>query len=190
MARERKFSINELYQATRQLLLDHGYDGFTFSLLANRLEVSRGALYKYFENKEELVSEFMVYELNQFMVHLQRIHEYTSFKAQFDYLINLIFDDRDIHRLREIGLQIPRSTNKKVTANQEKLDQLHQDMYTNLQSFVSLGKKENIVKSHIPDGLILGMIFQTIAIPNHELVPHADWIASIKEIIVDGMFTN
>ena len=42
MARERKFSLEELFQTTKQLLLDYGYEGFTFSLLADQLEVARG----------------------------------------------------------------------------------------------------------------------------------------------------
>ncbi|SET01359.1 transcriptional regulator, TetR family [Oceanobacillus limi] len=188
MARERKFSTVDLYQSTKHLLLEHGYDGFTFSMLANRLDISRGALYKYFENKEVLISEYMVFEMKKFMVQLHKIQEYKSFEEKFDYLIHLIFHDQEIHRLREIGLEIPRSPNTKVHENQEQLDQLHYEMYTSLQSFVELGKQEGIIKPSIPNGLFLGFIFQTIAIPNHENLPYSEWVSSIKEILRHGMF--
>ena len=35
------------------------------------------------------------------------------------------------------------------------------------KTFINLGKKDGKLKEDLPDGLILGFIFQTIAIPNH-----------------------
>ena len=45
-----------------------------------------------------------------------------------------------------------------------------------------------MIKSHLSDAIILGMIFQTIAIPNHFGIPKDEWIASIREILSEGMF--
>ena len=72
MARERKFSTDDLFQASKQLLLQHGYEGFTFSLLADQFDVCR-ALYKYYENKEELITDFMIYEMGKFLFELKEI---------------------------------------------------------------------------------------------------------------------
>ncbi|WP_102273917.1 TetR/AcrR family transcriptional regulator [Cytobacillus massiliigabonensis] len=190
MARERKFSMDELFSSAKALLLKHGYEGFTFSLLADQLNVSRGALYKYYENKEELITDYMIAELNQFLADLQKIEHCQGFEAQFDFLMNLIFDMPEVQQLIKIAVQIPVNVNNKVRENKEHLDKLHLDMYKHLQSFIKLGKKEKNLKAHIADGLILGFIFQTIAIPNHFGIPHAEWVASIKEIISHGMFTN
>ena len=190
MARERKFSIEELFTSTKELLLIHGYEGFTFSLLADRLNVSRGTLYKYYENKEELITDFMIDKLKQFLTDLQKVEHYKGFEAQFDFLMNLIFDMPEVPQLIKIAVQIPANINDKVKGNKAHLDVLHLDMYKHLQSFINLGKEEKKLKSHIPDGLILGFIFQTIAIPNHFGIPHSEWVASIKEIISQGMFTN
>jgi hypothetical protein len=63
-------------------------------------------------------------------------------------------------------------------------------MYKFLQRFILLGKAEGKLKEHIPEGLIIGFILQTVAIPNHFGIPKADWIHSIKEIISQGMFKN
>ncbi|MFE8696610.1 TetR/AcrR family transcriptional regulator [Cytobacillus sp. FJAT-53684] len=190
MARERKFSIEELFTSTKELLLIHGYEGFTFSLLADRLNVSRGTLYKYYENKEELITDFMIAELKHFLTDLQKIEHCKGFEAQFDFLMNLIFDMPEVQQLIKIAVQIPVNISDKVKKNKEHLDKLHLDMYTHLQSFLYLGKVEKKLKAHIPDGLILGFIFQTIAIPNHFGIPHSEWVASIKEMISHGMFTN
>ncbi|MBY0123703.1 TetR/AcrR family transcriptional regulator [Bacillus sp. S/N-304-OC-R1] len=190
MARERKFSIDELYKTTKELLLLHGYEGFTFSILADRLEVSRGTLYKYYENKEELITDYMLDEMDQFLLKLQKIEWHEGFEGQFNQLIELIFEHADIHKIIIIALQIPANITEKVKLNKSKLDVMHLDMYKHLQGFINLGREEKKLKPHIADGLILGFIFQTIAIPNHFGIPHSEWVNSIKEIISHGMFSK
>ncbi|MCM3585841.1 TetR/AcrR family transcriptional regulator [Mesobacillus maritimus] len=187
MARDRKFSTDELFQLTHQLLLTYGYEGFTFSILAEQLEVSRGTLYKYYENKDELITEFMLYEMSQFMLKLKDIHAQEGFEAQTEYLIDLIFKQTTIPELIEIGRHIP-NTNEKVEKNKKQLDEQRMDMYYQLESYIQLGRREQRLKKNLPTSLILGLIFQTITIPNHFNVPRSEWIEGIKEIICHGMF--
>lgn len=188
MARERKFSLEELFKTTKELLLIHGYEGFTFSLLAEKLNVSRGAIYKYFENKDELIIDYMIHDMNHFLKDLKAIEQYHTFEEQFDFLLHTILERTEINKMILIFAQIPKNTTEKVKQNQELLFQLHQDMYRYLQSLIDLGRREKKLKPHLPDGLILGFIFQSTAIPNHFQVPQEKWIQSIKEIIKDGMF--
>jgi TetR/AcrR family transcriptional regulator, repressor of fatR-cypB operon len=190
MARERKFTTDELFHATKLLLLKHGYEGFTFSVLADYLHVSRGAIYKYYENKEELISEFMLYEMNQFLNDIEGIEQIGSFQDQLDFLIRAMFKNDKIQHLIEMGKEIPKSTNEKASANKEKLELLHLQMYYNLQGFIRKGKEEKKLKSSIPDALILGYIFQSVAIPNHFAIPQTEWVNSIKEMICHGILTT
>lgn len=190
MARERKFSTEELFQCSKQLLLELGYEGFTFSLLAERMDVSRGAIYKYFENKEELITEYMLFEMEHFLAELKEVAVIDDFDQQFEYLFKLIFKNDKIQQLIEIGQQVPSSPSEKVRLNKQRLEEMHLKMYDHMQHFVKLGKAEKKLKEHIPDALVLGFIFQTIAIPNHFGIPQDAWVQSIKEIIRDGMFTN
>ncbi|MBP1950182.1 TetR/AcrR family transcriptional regulator [Virgibacillus litoralis] len=101
MARERKFSDKTLYNAAKHILLNNGYEGFTFSLLADELKVSRGALYKYYENKEELIMDYMIFEMNRFLAELKEINNYDRFDSQFDFLIKLMF--KHIKYIRYLG---------------------------------------------------------------------------------------
>jgi AcrR family transcriptional regulator len=190
MARERKFSTDNLFQATKQMLLAHGYEGFSFSLLADQLEISRGAIYKYYDNKEELITDYMLYEMEQFLAELKDIESVDGFDAQFDFLINLIFKNSAIPHMIELGRRIPINGNQKVKENHEKLDKQHLNMYQHLQGFISLGRQELKLKETLPDPLILGFIFQTIMIPNHFGIPQSIWISSIKEMIRHGMLRN
>ena len=161
MARERKFNTVELFHEAKLLLLQHGYDGFTFSLLADRMDVSRAALYKYYENKEELIIDFMIYEMEEFLHDLKKIEELKGFEHQFDFLMELIFKKTEVHHLIEAAQQvlarIEHSMDSKV-----KLEKLPLEMYKYLQGFILLGKKEGVLKSHLPDSLIIGFILQTV----------------------------
>ncbi len=190
MARERKFSTDDLFQEAQQILLDHGYEGFTFSLLAEQLEISRGALYKYYDNKEELITDYMLYEMNLFLSELKEIELHKGFEAQFDFLLDLIFKNSTIPHMIELGRRIPINGDQKVKENINKLEKLHLAMYQALQSFINLGRQEQKLHAAIPDPLILGFIFQSILIPNHFGIPYPDWIQSIKEIIRHGVVTN
>ncbi|WP_010098341.1 TetR/AcrR family transcriptional regulator [Ornithinibacillus scapharcae] len=189
MARERKFSKEELYQITKKLLLDHGYDGYTFTLLANQLEVSRAAIYKYYDNKEELLIEYMVFELNTFLQHLKEISKKDTFMDQFEALFDIIFNDMSIYKIREIGMHIP-TVNDKVAAYKKKLDRLHVELYDSLQGFIRLGREEKVLKEDIPSNLVLGMIFQTVNIPNTTGLTHLEWVNTLKKVICHGMFRN
>jgi len=190
MARERKFSTSELYEATKELFILHGYDGFTFGDLAEKLNISRGAIYKYFENKDDLFTSYMLFEMNKFFDQLKKIEEFKNFEDKFNYLMDLILNDTKIHSIIQFTRNVSLKKSKKIMSKQQKLDDLHMKMYIYLDKFVQQGKQENILKKSIPNSLILGFIFQTIAIPNHDQIPQEKWKEYIKEIIRNGMFTN
>ncbi|WP_449622715.1 TetR/AcrR family transcriptional regulator [Robertmurraya sp. Marseille-Q9965] len=187
MARERKFSTDELYYATKQMLLEYGYEGFSFSLLAEQLEISRGAIYKYFDNREELISSFMLHEMKLFLEELKEIDNVPLFEEKFTFLLDLIFKNSTVPQLIEIGQRIPTNENKTVQENIRQLENLHLDMYKLLQGFINLGREEQKLKSSIPDSLILGIIFQSIMIPNHFGISQSVWVSSIKEILCKGI---
>lgn len=190
MARERKFSTDELFRATKQLLLQNGYEGFTISLLAERLDVSRGSIYKYFENKEELLTEYMIFEMDMFLRELKKIEFHQGFNAQFDYILNLIFENTEIHQIIGMGQSIPTNLTLKAQENKQRLDQQHFEMYQQLQGVIILGKEEQMLKGHLPDSVILGFIFQSITIPNHFGIPQTQWFSSIKEVLKSGLFAE
>lgn len=48
-----------------------------------------------------------------------------------------------IPKIIAMARQMPISSNDKVKANMDQLNKLHREMYTHLQSFIELGRKEN-----------------------------------------------
>lgn len=189
MARS-KFTKNELYQATNQLLLQHGYEGFHFGLLAKQLNITRAALYKYYNNKDELITEYMDVEMNRFMEDLERIQQYPHFKEQLDYLLDVIFKYSKIHQILSLVFQIPTSDSSKVNETLHQLEVQHEKMYSYLNDFIQLGKREKLLKPEFPDHLILGFIFQTVNIPNQSKLPEQEWKDLVMKFLLDGMLVK
>ena len=190
MARERKFTTSELYQAAENILLEHGYDAFTFSLLAERMGTSRGVLYKYYENKDELISDYMIHEMERFLLKLDQIREHADFIGQFDFLLQLIFEQDHIPQIIGISQRVYASPSQKVQEQKIRLEAQRLEMYDRLHDFIQLGKEEGYLKPHIPAPVILGFIFQSINIPNHFKIEQSLWIRSVKEVLRTGVMQN
>ncbi|WP_077324198.1 TetR/AcrR family transcriptional regulator [Virgibacillus siamensis] len=190
MARERKFTKDDLFQAARDILLDFGYEGFTFSLLAEKLHISRGAIYKYYKNKDELVIDYMLFHMHHFMEDLKGMETYSSFKGQFDFLIEVLYKHSKIHQILRASHHIPAQTNQYTDKSKNRLDEMHHKLYAQLQTFLNKGRKENILKPQISDDLILVFIFQLVEVPNHSGISRGEWIDQVTEILRHGMFTK
>lgn len=54
--RRRNQKIHEILTATAELVGERGYDGVSLDDVADRLDVTKGSLYHYFQGKEQLVS--------------------------------------------------------------------------------------------------------------------------------------
>ena len=86
MARVKKFTNQQLWEATKQLLLKVGYEAFTVSLLAESMNISRAAVYKYYPNKEELIVQFMLEKMEQTVASFSSMDATQSFEHLFKEL--------------------------------------------------------------------------------------------------------
>ena len=84
MSRERKLSTEKIFRATNTLLLKHGYEGFSISLIAEELNISRAALYKYYNNKEDLILDYMLFEMHEILISLKEIKTQQRFEMQMN----------------------------------------------------------------------------------------------------------
>ena len=188
MARVRKFSSSEIFTETKNLLLSNGYNGFTIRLLADALHVSRAAIYKYYPNTDELILDFMIHELSILIRDLKAIDKTARFEVQLDNLLTCIFKKKDLHEILSIAAIISDSGNGQVARKKEHLEELHRSMYQPMERMIALGKAEGVLSAHLPDALILGFIFQSIAIPNHMNLPEKDFRKFIFDMICTGIY--
>ena len=187
MGRNKKFSLEELFDATEQLLLSVGYEGFTVGLVAEQLNVSRAAIYKYYTNKEALIADFMVERMASFMEEIEHIPQQQSFQLQIDYLLSVIFRSKDLHQVLSYAHAIHTRGDRDIEQKIQQLNSMHRHMYAPMQKMIEQGKLEGILKAHIPNDLILSFIFQSISIPNHTRIDETQFLAAVKEMIFSGI---
>ncbi|MEO4054574.1 TetR/AcrR family transcriptional regulator [Solibacillus sp. CAU 1738] len=187
MARERKFSTADIFSETERLLLQLGYEGFTFKHLAERLNVSRAAIYKYYTNKEELIVDYMMEFMTGLIGEFKKIDQTSPFNEQLDTLLSIILRSKDMHQIFSMVHIIDGGDNEGVMQKLKMLDQMHVAMYVPLLNVVACGKKEGIVNENLASELVLGFIFQSIAIPNHSNIPKEQFEQSIRQMICHGV---
>ncbi len=84
----RKAAIEE---AAIQLFAENGFSGVSISAIASKADVSKGLLYNYFENKEELVKEIVLEGIRQMLVALNFDFQQALTKERFRELIEKNF---------------------------------------------------------------------------------------------------
>lgn len=188
MAREKKFSTKDIYLQTHDLLIKEGYENFSFSLLSKSLQVSRAAIYKYYTNKDELISDYLVMQMEQMMEDFNQVNWSKDYSEQFDQLFELIFNYRELHLIsnkipRKMKLSPERQKRKEtVTAD------VHDHYFKYIQQFIQTGKKNGQIKKEIPESLIVGIIFHSINIPDRSNLSQQEKGYFIKMIIKNGIF--
>lgn len=187
MGRDRKFSTLDLFLESKKLVLAVGYEGFTIARLAESLEVSRAAIYKYYTNKDELLMDFMLHEMDKSVKDLLSIPAELSYLDQLDELLHSIFRSKDLHLLLGIAEIISTTNKPHMQEKKEKLSAMHFNMYGPLMRIVQQGKKEGFVDADIPNDLVLGFIFQSINIPNHSQMDEVQFFNFTKLLILNGV---
>ena len=188
LAREKKFTIEDIYLKTHDFLINEGYENFSFSLLAKSLNVSRAAIYKYYTNKDELISDYLVRHMEQMMYDFDRMKWSLDYSEQFDQLFEIIFKYRELHLISNktpLKLNISPERQKRKTAVSA---EVHGHFFNYIQQFIQTGKTTGHIKQEIPDSLIVGIIFHSINIPDHSTLSSKERAYFIKMIIKNGIF--
>ncbi|MER2295638.1 MAG: TetR/AcrR family transcriptional regulator [Desemzia incerta] len=190
MVREKKFTQDELYRATHKLILEVGYDNFSFMLLSKRLQISRAALYKYYANKDDLILDYLTAQMEQLVLQLNSIEWSTDFKEKLSQLISLIFEYADTHT---ISYMIPSQKWNNENANLshvQKSKKLHTTFYDFIQRTIEEGQNKGYLLKTVPSMLIIELIFHSITLPNRTGLNTAERTQHITEILLHGILKN
>jgi AcrR family transcriptional regulator len=103
----------EIMEATYRALCEYGYAGTSISKIADEFDKSQSLLYYHYENKEDLLEDFLVFLLDEFEAEVASIDETEPTErlaAVIDLLVPKDIDDEEIHFRRavlEIRAQAP-----------------------------------------------------------------------------------
>jgi AcrR family transcriptional regulator len=187
MGRDRKFNTVDLFLCTKKLIIQTGYEGFTIGQLAKQLNVTRSAIYKYYQNKDELLLDFMVEEMKNTLASFSSLSKSLPFLEKINLLLEKIFTYKDLHLILGIGDVIPTKGNPQLEAKKNQLSLMHHELYNPLIHVVQQGKTEGFIEMDIPNELLLGFIFQSINVPNHSGMNAEQALNFTKKLILNGI---
>lgn len=186
MGRNKKVLIDELWRATNDLILEVGYEGFTMSLIANKMDVSRAAIYRLFPTKEELIIEFMLLKMDYTITLFNGIDHSKAFNVQLDDLLQRMLKIKGLHEILGLAIKIA-DVSPIVKEKKEALNSMHTGLYGPLLKVVHQGKEELLIPKDKDDFLILSFIFQMINIPNHRKLDENIFLNEIKSLFLFGV---
>ncbi|MFF2591149.1 TetR/AcrR family transcriptional regulator [Peribacillus butanolivorans] len=183
------FVINtvDLFLCTKKLIIQTGYEGFTIGQLATQLDVTRSAIYKYYQNKDELLLDFMVEEMKNTLASFSSLSESLPFLEKINLLLQKIFTHKDLHLILGIQDVIPTKGDPQLEAKKNHLSLMHRELYKPLIHVVQQGKIEGFIEMDMPNELLLGFIFQSISIPNHSGMNAEQVLIYTKKLILNGI---
>lgn len=189
MGRAKKFTDAQLWEATKELLLEVGYDAFTVSLLAEKLNVSRAVIYKYYPNKEELVIQFMVEKMHESVTILTGIDEAQSFRQMFGDTLTRIFHMRDLHHVLGFAAKVA-TVSELVGQKKDELSAMHHNLYKPLLCLIAKGKEEQIIAEEMDPFVLLSFIFSVINMQNHTNMPEQQFLQQIEQLLLYGILKS
>lgn len=84
--------IEQVKKACIELVVSKGYGGASVSEIANRAEVSKGYLYRFYKNKEELVQSLLTQHIDLIIDHINAsLNQNRSLKEVITFLVHYIF---------------------------------------------------------------------------------------------------
>ena len=187
MARKKTFTQEELYQATHDLMLEVGYDSFSFQALSKKIDVSRTALYKHYANKDDLLQAYLHDQLEKVVERMDSTNWSLNYSEKLSELMDLVFSYAETHA---ISAEVPSRKWDKKNAGQPEIErskELHGQFFGFIQTIIEEGQKEGILKNDIPSIIIIETIFHSINLPNRTGLPAKQHAYYVKKLLFEGI---
>lgn len=187
MARKKTFDQSELYEATEQLMLEIGYDRFSFQLLADKLQVTRTALYKYYKNKNDLLNAYLNHRLKEVVERLDKMDWSMEYRDKLQLLMDLVFDYADTHKISSMVPNQKWTKENEMDSAVQQSKALHIRFFSFIQELIEEGQHKGVLKKDIPPEIIIETIFHSINIPNHAELTLEKRAFYIKKMLFEGI---
>lgn len=187
MARKKKFNQRELYEATAQLMLEIGYDRFSFQLLADKLHVTRTALYKYYKNKDDLLNAYLNNSLKEVLERLDNMDWSMDYKDKLQLLMDIVFDYADTHKISSMVPNQMWTKENEMDSSIQQSKAFHIQFFSFIQQLIEEGQHKGVLKKDIPPEIIIETIFHSINLPNRAGLPLDKRAFYIKRMLFEGI---
>ncbi|MGP6138984.1 MULTISPECIES: TetR/AcrR family transcriptional regulator [unclassified Jeotgalibaca] len=187
MARKKTFTQQELYQATHDLMLEVGYDNFSFQMVSKKLDITRTALYKHYTNKDELLQAYLNHQLEKVVAQMDATEWPVAYPEKLSALIDLVFTYADTHA---ISAMVPTRKWTKENAGDPdiiKSKELHTRFFGFIQQIIEEGKEKEYLNPEIPSMVIIETVFHSINLPNQAGLSFEERAYFVKKMLFEGI---
>ncbi|TFD97682.1 TetR/AcrR family transcriptional regulator [Jeotgalibacillus sp. R-1-5s-1] len=187
MARQRKMDMEELMEATENLLLEKGYEGFHFKALSENLNVARSTIYEYYKNKDELITDYMNILMEQVMRRIRSLADQPSSFLMLKELLILFMEYSQVYDMIKMRPSLDQNASPHVKEQLKKLDAQSRELFQILLVEIEKAKNEGSIRKDLPTSLIAGVFFNTVLIQNTDQIPPREWADLLFSLIEDGI---
>ncbi len=154
-----------ILKVTFELLLEKGFDGVSISQITKKAKITKGALYYFFENKEDLfdcvIEEYLYSYLNQSLIDLKNFSGTTkekmkmSFHAVAKNAVNENIEKSDHNDISLIDFSfLVNQGAKKYEKIRNQYNNFTSAVVNTLEGLLEQGKSEGIIRPEINSRMI------------------------------------
>ncbi len=181
---KKKIEMLDLMEATQELLLEKGYEGFHFKLLSERLGVGRSTIYEYVSNKDELILVYMNHVMKNIMEKLPKAREPI---AALKELLLLFLTHSHMHQILQVLPLIDAQASPRAEALLAQLNEDHRVLFAYLMQQIGDAQQRGVLRDDIPDQLIASFFFQSIQLPPMPHVTLQEWSELVFRLLYEGI---
>lgn len=185
MGRKQAFTKSELLDQTKQLLLQHGYEGFQLKLLSQNLVGARSTIYQYYANKDEIVAACMKRVMENVLQKTSAIDE-TDCMVALQNLLTVYLEEADFHQLLGDAHKINTANSVAAASDLEFIEQAHITLKNQLELLFGRAQEEGHLHRSIPLPVIIGVYFNLIETPNMLNMPTPEWSKLLYQMWLGG----
>ncbi len=188
--RERQARRAEIMRAAEALFSERGFHEVTMDAIAERAELSKGAVYLYFCSKEELFFTLIRETANDFLETLEKaMAESGSFLDRLTDMVRRYFAFFEHHRafFKLIHSEKSRMDAAVVDTFRKEMTSLFGRFIAFYQGVMETGQREGVLRDvpaiylvHCLNGMLDSFVFHWVyAGPEHSLVPLAETVVDL-----------
>ncbi|RUS45083.1 TetR/AcrR family transcriptional regulator [Cohnella sp. AR92] len=185
MGRRKNFTESELLDATKKLLLDHGYDGFHLKLLSEHVPGARSTIYQYYSNKEEIVAACMKRVMAQMILRSSEVDETDAMEA-LRHILLIYAEESDFHRLLGDLHKINTANSAAAARDLDYVEQGHVTLKRQLMGLFDRACAEGKLRRDVPLPALIGVFFGLINVPNAMKLPSDEWSKVLFDMWLNG----
>ncbi|MCZ8538418.1 TetR/AcrR family transcriptional regulator [Paenisporosarcina quisquiliarum] len=187
MARQRKMDEAEMLRETEKLLLERGYEGFSFKALSANLDIARSTIYEYYSHKDDLITDYMYILVKKVMDEMEIIASRTTGLETMKEWLKTFMTYDQVHHMIAMRGQLDQSESEIARNRLKQMDGLHGKMFFMLSNQVNKAKELGEVRKDLPNELVASFFFHSIlARPaNDENIQ--GWADMLNDIIENGV---